>query len=226
MGRSLKYEIPGDDFRVRALELSERIAAGGDGLEGLFADTLAPPFAVVLEIGFGRGEFLLDLAARSPACAFLGVEVSFKRVLKLARKLARSGLVNVRLLEARAETVVRDLLPVGSLAEVWINFSDPWPKARHEKRRLLQRGFVADLACCLRPGARLHVATDHPPYAEQIHEVLSAEPLLASAHAPEPWLAEVPGRMHTGYETEWREQGRPLHFFEYRRTRPSEADRP
>jgi tRNA (guanine-N7-)-methyltransferase len=211
MGRSLKYEIPGPDWRRSTLDVSAR------GLVGLFADTLAPPFDVVLEIGFGRGEFLLDLAAKAPDTAFLGVEISFKRVLKLARKLARSGLVNVRLLEGRAEAIVRDLIPAGSLAEVWINFSDPWPKARHAGRRLLQADFVADLTPRLRPGAMLHVATDDVPYAEQIDEVLSAEPGLECTHAPLPWLSEVPGRMHTGYETEWRAEGRRLHFFEYRR---------
>jgi len=217
MGRSLKYDIPGPDWRRSALDVSER------GLAGLFTDALPPPFDIVLEVGFGRGEFLLDLAARSPRTAYLGVEVSFKRVLKLARKLARSDLVNVRLLEGRAEVVVRDLIPDASLAEVWVNFSDPWPKARHAGRRLVQPGFVADLAHCLRPGALLHVATDDVPYAEQIHEVLSGAPGLESTHGALPWLAEVPGRMQTAYETEWRAEGRPLHFFEYRRPDPAEG---
>lgn len=211
MGRSLKYEIPGPDWRRTPLDVSER------GLVGLFTDTLTPPFDIVFEIGFGRGEFLLELAAKSPGTAFLGIEVSFKRVLKMARKIARSGLDNVRLLEGRAEVVVRDLIPPASLAEVWINFSDPWPKARHAGRRLVQTAFVADLAARLRPGAMLHIATDDVPYAEQIDEVLSAEPGLESTHAPLPWLPEVPGRMHTGYESEWRAEGRSLHFFEYRR---------
>ena len=211
MGRSLKYDIPGTDWRRGLLDVREQ------GLDALFAETLAPPFDVVLEIGFGRGEFLLDLAAKSPGTAFLGVEVSFTRVLKLARRLALSVLGNVRLVEARAENLVREALPPASLAEVWINFSDPWPKARHAERRLIRPAFVADLVRRLRPGGRLHVATDDVPYAAQIHEVLSAEPRLASLHPDRPWLAEVAGRMHTGYETEWRAEGRALHFFEYRR---------
>ena len=211
MGRSLKYDIPGTDWRRALVDLAER------GLDALFEETLTPPFDVVLEIGFGRGEFLLDLAAKSPGTAFLGVEVSYKRVLKLARRLARSGLANVRLIEGRAENLIRDALPEGSLAEVWINFSDPWPKARHAERRLIRPAFVADLATRLRPGARLHVATDDVPYAGQIREVLSAEPRLACLHPERPWLPEVAGRMHTGYESEWRAEGRALHFFEYRR---------
>ncbi|MAJ60552.1 MAG: tRNA (guanosine(46)-N7)-methyltransferase TrmB [bacterium TMED88] len=232
MGRSLKYDIPGDDWRLSALDFFEAASpealdfsgpvaeakkGGARSIESLFAQTLEPPFEVVLEIGFGRGEFLLDLAARFPGTAFLGVEVSFKRVLKLARKLARAGLTNVRLLEARAENVVRDLLPAESLDEVWINFSDPWPKARHEGRRLIQPAFVSELTQCMKWGGQLHVATDDVPYAEQIAIALKEETELTSGHPSHSWLPEVPGRMHTGYEEEWRAAGRPLHFFEYRR---------
>ena len=211
MGRSLKYDIPGPDWRRSTLDVTQ------GGLVELFGDTLAPTANVVLEIGFGRGEFLLDLAARSPETAFLGVEVSFKRVLKMARKLARDGLTNVRLIEDRAETVVRDVIPDDALAEVWINFSDPWPKARHAGRRLIQPDFIAALTPRVRPGGRVHVATDDVPYAEQIHEVLSTASGLESDHPGVPWLPEVSGRMHTGYEREWRAEGRPLHFFEYKR---------
>jgi len=232
MGRSLKYDIPGEDWRVSALDFFEATspealdfsepgagsqAGGVRSIESLFAQTLEPPFDVVLEIGFGRGEFLLDLAERFPGTAFLGVEVSYKRVLKLARKLARTELTNVRLLEARAENVVRDLLPLESLDEAWINFSDPWPKARHEGRRLIQPAFISELVQCMKPGGRLHIATDDVPYAEQIAGVLRQEKQLVSDHPSRRWLPEVPGRMHTGYEEEWRAAGRPLHFFEYHR---------
>jgi tRNA (guanine-N7-)-methyltransferase len=211
MGRSLKYDIPGTDWRRSPLDVP------ADDLAGFFSETLTPPFDVVLEIGFGRGEFLLDLAAKASTTAFFGVEVSFKRVLKMARKLARSGLQNVRIVEGRAESIVRDVIPMASLSEVWINFSDPWPKDRHANRRLIRSPFIALLAPRLRAGGLLHVATDHPPYAEQIHAVLSAEPGLESTHPEHPWLSEIPGRMHTGYESEWRAEGRALHFFEYLR---------
>ncbi|MBW2230179.1 MAG: tRNA (guanosine(46)-N7)-methyltransferase TrmB [Deltaproteobacteria bacterium] len=211
MPRSLKYEIPGEDWRRTTVE------AAVEGMAELFSPQLERPFEMVLEIGFGRGEFLLDLAAKEPCTAFLGVEVSFKRTLKMARKLARAGFDNVRLFEARGQVVVKDLIRKDSLREIWINFSDPWPKDRHAGRRLIQPDFVRDAALCLVSGGTLHVATDDVPYAEQIDPVLASEPLLENAFAPERWLCEVPGRMHTGYEVEWREAGRPLHFFAYRR---------
>ena len=108
MSRSLKYEIPGKDWRCGPLELAE------SGFDGLFGTERGFPEARVLEIGFGRGEFLLDLSAKHPEAVFLGVEVSFKRVLKMARKAARAGLQNIRLMEARGEVVVGELSP-----DVW-----------------------------------------------------------------------------------------------------------
>jgi tRNA (guanine-N7-)-methyltransferase len=213
MSRSLKYEIPGADPRRTPSDVAaagwEALFESGRGLESVRAGSM------VLEIGFGRGEFLLAMAAASPQVAFVGVEVSFKRSLKMARKVARAELPNIRLLEAPAEVVVREIFDVGQLAEIWINFSDPWPKSRHAHRRLIQPPFVADLAGLLAKGGVLYVATDDVPYAHQIDEVLSAAPGLENRYAPWPFLPEVPGRMSTGYEMQWRSEGRPLHFFAY-----------
>jgi tRNA (guanine-N7-)-methyltransferase len=203
--------MPGHDWRVTADDLRAK------GLEGIFAGDVAQPLPLVLEVGFGRGEFLLGLAEAARQRAFLGVEYSGKRVLKTARRLARTELRNVRLMAATAEEVIHEILPPGSLAAVWINFPDPWPKKRHHKRRLLQPGLVRELAQRLSAGGEFHVATDHAAYAEFVAEVLAAEPLLENLAAPARWLPEVPGRRPTAYELEWRAEGRPLHFFEYRR---------
>lgn len=211
MGRSLKYEIHGTDWRRSVLDLVEC------GVGGLFASEMEEPKEVTLEIGFGRGEFLLELARLSPSTAYLGVEVSYKRVLKMARKVAQARLRNVRLLEGRAEVLVGQLIEPATLSDVWINFSDPWPKDRHAGRRLIQPPLVADVVRCLIPGGVLHVATDDGLYAEQIDRVLSSESRLENAFAPARWLNDVPGRIRTGYEVDWREQGRSLYFFDYRR---------
>jgi tRNA (guanine-N7-)-methyltransferase len=211
VGRALKYDIPGPDRRVTADEVREK------GWGALFGADVAQPLRLVVEIGFGRGEFLRQLAAASPAVAHVGVEASFKRELKMARRLARGEERNVRVLRATGEEVVAELLAPGSVEAVWINFPDPWPKKRHHKRRLVQPAFVAALARVLAPGARLELATDHVAYAEQIDACLRAEPRLRNRNAPAPWRADVPGRPATAYETEWRREGRPLHFFSYRR---------
>jgi len=211
MSRALKRDIDGPDWRVPVESLR------APGVEKLFAPELDASVPLVVDIGFGRGEFLLDLAGQQPQVAFLGIEYSFKRVLKLARRLERTELRNVRLIEAPAQLLVGELLPEESLSCVWINFPDPWPKKRHHRRRLVQAEFMRALAKCLRREGEVHIATDHAEYAEQIGEVLSAEPLLENLYAPEPYLREVSERTPTAYEREWREQGRDLHFFGYRR---------
>jgi tRNA (guanine-N7-)-methyltransferase len=209
--RALKYDIPGPDRRVTPEEVREK------GWEAIFAPDLGPPLRLVLEIGFGRGEFLRHLASEAPEVAHVGVEVSFKRVLKMARRIAPGDERNIRLVESTGEHAVRDLLSDASLEFVWINFPDPWPKKRHHHRRLLQPAFVTALALKLRPHGELEVATDHADYAEQIDAVLSAEPLLENTLAPAAFVRDVPGRMRTAYEAEWRREGRSLHFFSYRR---------
>jgi len=211
MGRTLKYDFEGTDFRVSPEDLA------GAGIEKVFAPDLAPPLRLTVDLGFGRGELLLDLAGREPAAALLGVEYSFKRVLKLARRLARTPLRNVRLVCESAEAIVGERLAEGSVHAFWINFPDPWPKKRHHRRRLLQPAFVRLLARRLEPGGLLHVATDHEGYAEAIAEVLAGEPLLENLHAPAAWRDEPPPRAPTAYELEWRAQGRACRYFAYRR---------
>lgn len=212
MGRALKHDIPGPDWRVAEQEVREK------GWDAIFGPDLPRPLHFAVDLGFGGGEFLIERARAARAVPHVGVEYSRKRVLKTARRLARTGLENVRLLHTTAEILVRELLPPESACTVWINFPDPWPKKRHARRRLVQPPFVHDLCRRLAPGASLHVATDHADYAEQIDETLRGEPLLANAFAPRPFVREVTGRPPTRYELEWRACGRPLYFWHYTRT--------
>jgi tRNA (guanine-N7-)-methyltransferase len=214
--RALKYDIPGTDWRVTPDDVRAK------GWDALFAGEAEAPDAaacrpLVVEIGFGRGEFLLDLAASAPGTRFVGIELSRKRVLKMARRAARTELRNLRLVEAPAEIAVGELLAPASVSVCWVNFPDPWPKKRHARRRLLQPGFVALVASRLVAGGLLHVATDDVPYAEQIDAALAGEPTLENALAPARFVPEVEGRLQTAYERAWRAEGRPLHFFTYRR---------
>ncbi len=211
MTRTLKTDIPGADRRVTIEDVRAK------GWDALFAPELAAPVgALVVEIGFGRGEFLRQLAVEAPGLPHLGVELSWKRVLKMARRIAKAGDPNIRMICARGEDVMQDAIADDSVRTFWINFSDPWPKARHHRRRLVQAPFVHQLAKRLLSGGLLHVATDDVPYAEHIDEVLRNEPLLENA-LPAPFLPEIAGRPVTAYEAMWRAEGRPLHFFTYRR---------
>jgi tRNA (guanine-N7-)-methyltransferase len=150
---------------------------------------------VVLEIGFGMGHTTAQIAAARPGTDFLGVEVYTPGVGSLLRTVHERGLGNVRVIQRDAVEVLRDRIAPGALAGVHVYFPDPWPKARHHKRRLIQPGFVAALVDRIAPGGYLHCATDWAPYAEQMLEVLSAETRLANTadgFAPRPdWRPET-----------------------------------
>jgi len=221
VSRKLKTDIPGRDFRVDVDSFSA--PATLRQWEEQFAPDVDPPLDLVVDIGYGRGEFLIDLARKEPERAFVGIEYSYKRSLKMARRLARLGISNVRLIEGTAERGVGELLPEGSVTMAWINFPDPWPKARHARRRLVQPAFVHTLATRLVPGGCVHLATDDPEYAQQFAEVLAADPGLENEFAPEPYRHDFDGRIRTAYELEWMAQGRSFHYFTYRRVRSAGA---
>lgn len=153
------------------------------------SDVFGREAPVVLEIGFGMGETTAEIAARMPETDFLGVEVYPAGVGSLLMRVEARGLTNVRVIQHDAMEVVRSMIAPDALAGVHVFFPDPWPKARHHKRRLIQPPFVALLASRLRIGGYLHCATDWAHYADQMLDVLSAEPLLentASGFAPRP----------------------------------------
>lgn len=144
---------------------------------------------VVLEIGFGMGETTAAIAQARPDVDFLGVEVFAAGVGALARRADALKLANIRIIQHDAVEVVRDMIGADSLAGVHVFFPDPWPKARHHKRRLIAPPFVSLLAGRIGRGGYLHCATDWQHYAQQMLEVLSCEPLLANRHdgfAPAP----------------------------------------
>ena len=201
------------DSNLPALEpLLEAEALRELGLEKCVG---APP--IVLEIGFGRAELIMDLAEARRERGFLGVEVSRKRVEKAGRRVARRGLANVRLVHAPAEYLLERVLPPECVDECWICCPDPWPKKRHHRRRLISPAFLTRLTRALAPAARLHVSTDHPGYREWIAEALAPCPGLENLHAPQPWSLEPPERPQTAYEAEWRAEGRSIVYFDYRK---------
>ncbi len=172
---------------------------------------------VVLELGFGRAELLLELAEQNPARVYLGVEVSRKRVLKAGRRAERRELGNVFMIHAPAGYVLERVLPAGVVEEAWVNCPDPWPKKRHWRRRLVQAPLVDLLARALLPGALLHVSTDHEGYRDWITEVMAKQSAFENLHAPAPFSGERPARRETAYEEEWRAEGRTMAYFDYRR---------
>jgi tRNA (guanine-N7-)-methyltransferase len=144
---------------------------------------------VVLEVGFGMGDATASIAQAMPETNFLGVEVHPPGVGALLKRIGEQHIENIRIVRHDAVEVLQHMIAPGSLAGVHIFFPDPWHKKKHHKRRLIQPPFVALLAERLAAGGTLHCATDWQPYAEQMLEVLSAEPALrnsAEGYAPRP----------------------------------------
>ena len=143
----------------------------------------------ILEIGCGMGETTAIIAAQHPQNDYLGIEVHTPGVGSLLKEIATRELANLRVIQHDAVEVVRDMIAPGTLSGIHIFFPDPWPKKKHNKRRLIQPAFVAKLAGKLKPGGYLHLATDWEEYAGQMLEVLSGEATLANTandFAPRP----------------------------------------
>ncbi len=143
----------------------------------------------ILEIGFGMGESTAIIAQANPEQDYLAIEVHTPGVGSLLKQIEELPLSNIRIIQHDAVEVLRDMLADQVLDGAHIFFPDPWHKTRHNKRRLIQAPFVAQLVKKLKPGGYLHVATDWQDYAEQVLSVLNAEPLLqntAADFAPRP----------------------------------------
>lgn len=171
----------------------------------------------VLEIGFGDGGNLLELAAGSPDVDFIGVEVHPPGIGHCLLGIESRALTNVRVIAHDAVEVLGAQVGPHSLDEVLLYFPDPWPKKRHHKRRIVQPAFVARVTDRLKPGGVFRLATDWEPYAERMLEVLNAEPGLVNAAADGSRVAQ-PKRGVTRFENRGRRLGHRVFDLEYRRT--------
>jgi tRNA (guanine-N7-)-methyltransferase len=182
------------------------------------------PAPLVMEIGFGTGLFLVDLARRRPDLNLIGVEISLPALRHAARKIERAGLANVCLLHGVAEAALQTLCAPSSLDGVIINFPDPWPKATHQGRRLINDGFLCLLATRLRPSGELDIATDHAEYAEHIVACLLRSPHFAGRDSA-PFTLHEPNRIRTKYEETALREGRPPRYFHWQRNETPAGDR-
>lgn len=167
---------------------------------------------LVVEIGCGIGEATAALAAARPEVNVLGFEVWHPGVAETFANVERSGAQNVRMLSVDAVWSLEHLLGPGQVRELWTFFPDPWPKKRHHRRRLVQQPFAGLAASRLEPGGLWRLATDWPDYADQMREVLDAEPLLAGG-VVERWA----DRPRTRFERRGIADGRPITDLAYRR---------
>jgi tRNA (guanine-N7-)-methyltransferase len=175
---------------------------------------------IELEIGSGKGGFILRQAKAHPDRNYLGIEWANQFYKYAADRMARWGLTNVRIMRADARDFVIQRLRPGCLAALHIYHPDPWPKKRHHKRRLFQPSFMAAAVEALAPGARLAIQTDHAGYFEQIEEVTAARGELE----PIPFVDEEYGTvgqdLKTNFEIKYEREGRTFHRLAYRKRTP------
>jgi tRNA (guanine-N7-)-methyltransferase len=164
----------------------------------------ARPAALEVEIGSGKGDFILERAAQFPKRNFLAIELSGAVFRLLAVRCVRSGLDNLRPVCADARSVVNLMLPNASVSAFHIYFPDPWPKSRHSKHRLFSPSLVAGLARSLKPGGELHVATDVEWYFERMLSLLEDRGFMMTG-------GRTCGAERTGFGRRFRELGKPIH---------------
>jgi tRNA (guanine-N7-)-methyltransferase len=168
---------------------------------------------LVLEVGFGNGEFLEYLADRHSEWNILGADTSPSCVVRARRRVGRGGFSNVRLYCGDARYIVRNVTPRSSLFRVYVNFPDPWPRRRHARRRLMGTEFLTLLASRLADDGALWLTTDHPKYFDFARASIASTGLYSEEIGPPP--AET---LETRWARRWLEQERPIHHALFHKT--------
>jgi tRNA (guanine-N7-)-methyltransferase len=170
-----------------------------------------------LEIGCGKGGFLLSRARTNPHLRLLGIEWANKFFKYAADRMARWGLTNVRLMRTDAKFFVMRNLPPACIDVLHLYHPDPWPKKRHHKRRLVQLDFVEAAIRVIAPGGRWLVQSDYAEYFEQIERLLGARPELVRIEWTEAEADPEPDWRGTNFEIKYAREGRTIHRAAFRR---------
>ncbi len=213
MARILK-EYPSVALRKESLRLNPEDLDGKIEFVRIFGR--AGP--VHIEIGAGKGTFLLNQARAQPGDNFLGIEWARKYYRFAVDRIGRWGLTNVRIIRTDAATFLADFVPDGSVECFHIYFPDPWPKKRHHKRRFICPANLEHLIRCLKTGGQLKIATDHADYFEQIKTVLTArnERLQEIDFLPTAG-AEASEWVGTNFERKYLKDQRPIYTLAVRK---------
>lgn len=170
------------------------------------------PCGLEVDVGSGKGRFLLARARARPGTPFLGIDRLLSRVRQIERKAEREKLGNVRVLYADAGYAIRHLLPAGSVSVFYVLFNDPWPKRRHVDRRMVNEEFADAMCRALRAGGLIHIATDDAGYFSAISRQMSGDKRFESAPVFEPSEAE-----RTDYELQWMREKRSISRCSFRK---------
>lgn len=205
--------LPPEELAPFLLEISEEHAPRVLDWREVFGNDQP----VEMEVGFGKGLFLLTAGQACPAVNFLGVEIVRKYQLYAATRLAKRGLSNVRLIKADARLFLRDWVVAQSLQSVHVYFPDPWWKKRHLKRRLFTPEFASECERVLRVGGRLNLVTDVEDYFQVMTDLVAQQPRLQPLPPPDHKQPEHDLDYLTNYERKFRLEGRPIYRGTYER---------
>jgi tRNA (guanine-N7-)-methyltransferase len=177
-----------------------------------FAELFGNENPVVMEIGSGKGRFLIASATEQPQVNFLGIEKSLHYHRVIRERVAKRGLRNVRLINHDAFLVLQKMIPDGSVSEMHIYFPDPWPKRREQKRRIIRPEALREIQRVLIPGGFGIYVTDHREYFE------AAAPLIGEFFRKETRIPGPDDPPRTNYETKYREEGREIYEVRFWKT--------
>jgi tRNA (guanine-N7-)-methyltransferase len=170
-----------------------------------FREVFGNDHPVVLEIGSGKGRFLITSAMEQPQVNFLGIEKSLHYHRLISERVLKRHLTNVRLINHDAFPVMRDMLPSASIRELHIYFPDPWPRKREQKRRIIRPEALAEMRRVLMEGGSGIYVTDHREYFE------AAAPVIAQSFRSEPRIPTEDEPPRTNYEAKYRAEGREIY---------------
>lgn len=168
-----------------------------------------------LEVGFGNGNFLIDMAIREPQSNFIGMDFYHKGIRKVVTRMGRLHIKNIRIVYGNASEKIPILFEEGEISEVFINFPDPWPKKRHHKRRLIKPQFAETLAGKLAPYGKVLIATDFESYAQEILKVMQTNTQFSNPHENAGFLHERNDIPKTKYEKAFLDAGEKIYYFEF-----------
>ncbi|NIP32088.1 MAG: tRNA (guanosine(46)-N7)-methyltransferase TrmB [Candidatus Dadabacteria bacterium] len=164
----------------------------------------------VLEIGFGEGEFLVDLALKNDDWNFLGIEIKSHRFKKAVKHSKYNNLSNIKLLHIEAEVALKQVFDKNIFNAVYINFPDPWPKKKHVKHRIFHQDFIKNLAKVLKTGGRVNIKTDYHDYIKQINNEFSKNKRFNNIYGINGYIMDTTNIVQTKFEKEFKEIGKEI----------------
>jgi len=168
-----------------------------------------------LEIGFGDGSFLIEIAKNNTDWNFIGIEIKVKRFRKAVKRAEGENIANLKYLLMDVRIAVEEVFYPNTFSKVYINFPDPWPKERHKKHRIINTQFLSNLSRIIKPKGIIEIASDHEEYISSILETLEDTGIFKSIFPLPGYVHNIPTRPTTRYELEFMEEEKEIYYLRF-----------